>query len=56
MQRAQVRIFAEICRRDLERIVANRKTGVYREDRQDWLKVKNPTYSQAQGRHDLFRR
>jgi hypothetical protein len=55
MQRAQVRIFAEICRRDLERIVANRKTGVYREDRQDWLKVKNPTYSQAQGRHDLFR-
>jgi len=38
------------------RVVAKRKTGVYREDRQDWLKVKNPTYSQAEGRHDLFRR
>ena len=49
-------LFAEICRRDLEGIVAKRKTGVYREDRQDWLKVKNPTYSQAQGRHDLFGR
>jgi bifunctional non-homologous end joining protein LigD len=48
--------FAEICARDLEGIVAKRKSGVYREDRQDWLKVKNPTYSQAQGRHDLFRR
>jgi ATP-dependent DNA ligase len=39
-------LFAEICRRDLEGIVAKRKTGVYREDRQDWLKVKKPTYSQ----------
>ena len=46
-------LFAEVCRRDL---VAKRKSGVYREDRQDRLKVKNPTYSQAQGRHDLFRR
>jgi bifunctional non-homologous end joining protein LigD len=48
--------FSEICRGDLEGIVAKRKSGLYREDRQDWLKVKNPTYSQAEGRHDLFRR
>jgi len=48
--------FAEICARDLEGIVAKRKSGLYREDRQGWLKVKNPTYSQAEGRHDLFRR
>src|SRR6516165_6626972 len=41
--------FAEICGRDLEGIVAKRKTGLYREDRQGWLKVKNPTYSQAEG-------
>ena len=53
---ARRELFAEICRRDLEGIIAKRKTGLYREDRQDWLKVKNRTYSQAEGRHDLFQR
>jgi ATP-dependent DNA ligase len=37
--------FAEICARDLEGSVAKRMSGLYREDRQGWLKVKNPTYS-----------
>lgn len=46
--------FEEICRRDLEGIVAKHKTGIYREDRDDWIKVKNKTYSQAEGRHELF--
>ena len=49
-------LFAEICRRDLEGIVAKRKTGLYRQGRPDWLKVKNRAYSQAEGRHDLFNR
>jgi bifunctional non-homologous end joining protein LigD len=48
--------FAEICARDLEGVVAKRKAGLYREDRPDWLKLKNPTYSQAEGRHELLTR
>jgi len=46
--------FNEICRCDLEGIVAKRKMGMYREDRPDWLKIKNRTYSQAEGRHELL--
>jgi ATP-dependent DNA ligase len=46
--------FKEICARDLEGIVAKRKRGAYRDDGKDWLKIKNPKYSQAEGRHDLF--
>jgi bifunctional non-homologous end joining protein LigD len=49
-------LFNEICRCDLEGIVAKRKMGVYREDRPDWLKIKNRTYSQAEGRHELLTR
>jgi bifunctional non-homologous end joining protein LigD len=48
--------FNEICRCDLEGIVAKRKMGVYREDRPDWLKIKNRTYSQAEGRHEMLTR
>jgi len=50
------KFFAEICARDLEGIAAKRKLGIYKDDGNSWLKVKNPTYSQAEGRHDLFRR
>ena len=46
--------FNEICRNDLEGVVAKRKMGTYREDRPDWLKIKNRTYSQAEGRHELL--
>jgi bifunctional non-homologous end joining protein LigD len=49
-------LFSEICRCDLEGIVAKRKMGMYREDRPDWLKIKNRTYSQAEGRHELLTR
>jgi len=49
-------LFNEICRCDLEGIVAKRKMGVYREERSDWIKVKNKTYSQAEGRHELLTR
>ena len=48
--------FAEICARDLEGIVAKRKRGIYKDDGNSWLKVKNPTYSQAEGRHELLTR
>jgi bifunctional non-homologous end joining protein LigD len=48
--------FAEICRRDLEGIVAKRKLSIYKEDSNGWLKIKNRTYSQAEGRHELLTR
>jgi ATP-dependent DNA ligase len=45
----------EICARDLEGIVAKRRHSIYRSDGK-WLKIKNPKYSQAEGRHDLLKR
>ena len=48
--------FSEICARDLEGIVAKRKHGIYKDDAPGWLKLKNPTYSQAEGRHELLTR
>ena len=49
-------LFAEICARDLEGIVAKRKLGIYKDDGNSWLKVKNRTYSQAEGRQELLTR
>ncbi len=51
-----VAFFEEICARDLEGIVAKRKLGIYKSNGTGWLKIKNPKYSQAVGRHDLFKR
>ena len=44
------------CERDLEGIVAKWGRGTYQIDgrRTSWLKIKNPTYSQIQDRHELF--
>jgi len=47
-------LFLEICRNDLEGVVAKRKIGIYKDDGNSWLKIKNPTYSQAVGRHELL--
>jgi hypothetical protein len=40
----------------VDRIVAKRKLGIYKDDGNSWLKVKNRTYSQAEGRHELLTR
>ena len=48
------KLFKEICYRDLEGIVAKRKLGIYKDDGNAWLKVKNRSYSQAEGRHELL--
>jgi bifunctional non-homologous end joining protein LigD len=45
-------LFEEVCERNLEGIVAKRKTGVYAEH--GWLKIKNPRYTQSEGRHEMF--
>jgi len=46
--------FREICSRDLEGIVAKRSRSIYRASRSAWLKIKNRSYSQAEGRHELL--
>jgi hypothetical protein len=42
-----------MCTNDLEGIVAKRLTDRY-DTRARWLKIKNPDYSQKEGREDLF--
>jgi bifunctional non-homologous end joining protein LigD len=51
-------IFDHACRLDLEGIVAKPKSATYRADakRSAWIKIKNPTYSQKEGRQELFER
>jgi bifunctional non-homologous end joining protein LigD len=49
-------LFEEICNNDLEGIVAKRKHSIYKSNGTGWLKIKNPKYSQAKGRHELFER
>ena len=56
MEGQGVGFFQEICQRDLEGIVCKRKRGIYKSNGTCWLKVKNPKYSQAEGRHDLLKR
>ena len=46
-------LFRLACDRDLEGIVAKYKFGAYGES---WWKIRNPTYSQREGRHELFDR
>jgi ATP-dependent DNA ligase len=40
--------------RDLEGIVAKRRDGLYDTNRPAWIKIKNPDYSQKEGREELF--
>ena len=50
------RLFELACERDLEGIIAKWSRGTYQCDGRgtSWLKIKNPDYSQAEGRHELF--
>jgi hypothetical protein len=49
-------LFRLVCQKDAEGIVAKWARGRYRPDgaTTSWLKVKNPRYSQAEGRHEFF--
>ncbi len=51
-------LFKQACKLDLEGIVAKWKDGQYIADnkRSTWVKIKNPKYSQAEGREELFER
>ena len=48
-----VDLFTEVVRRNLEGVVAKRKTGTYATV-SGWLKIKNPNYTQSERRHELF--
>jgi len=44
-------LFSAVCERDLEGVVAKRSDAAYGED---WFKIRNPHYSQYEGRRELF--
>jgi ATP-dependent DNA ligase len=46
-------LFRVVCEVDLEGVVAKHKEAPYGLEKA-WLKIKNPTYSQAEGRLELF--
>src|SRR5213594_1243425 len=52
-------LFEQVVKMDLEGMVAKRKDSPYKVTEKAspyWIKVKNPTYSQAEGREGLFER
>ena len=51
-------LFTRVCKRDLEGIVAKPAESPYREigGTSPWFKIKNPTYSQREGRGEMFNR
>jgi bifunctional non-homologous end joining protein LigD len=50
-----VDFFRVACKHDLEGIVAKWKSGTYQAGpRTSWLKIRNPRYSQWEGRRDMF--
>ena len=53
-----VELFEQCCKLDLEGVVAKPKLSPYRRlnGKPLWVKVKNPSYSQAEGRRELFDR
>ena len=45
--------YREACGKGLEGVIAKRGDGRYGEE---WFKIRNPNYSQYEGRHELFER
>ena len=54
IERGGKELFAEVCSHDLEGIVAKRKLGTYKDSARNWLKIKNPNYTQSKDRHELL--
>ena len=53
-----VDLFRVACERDLEGVVGKWAHGSYLSDPRStsWVKIKNSSYSQMEGRHELFER
>jgi bifunctional non-homologous end joining protein LigD len=47
-------LYRAVCGMDLEGIVAKRKDGLYTPEATTWVKIRNPRYSQSEGRRELF--
>jgi bifunctional non-homologous end joining protein LigD len=47
-------LFAAVCGKDLEGIVAKPKQSTYDPRQTKWFKIKNPDYSQREGRREMF--
>ena len=57
IERHGVDLFREVCRQDLEGIVAKWKYGAYASGYEtSWVGIKNPAYSQAIGRWEKLQR
>jgi bifunctional non-homologous end joining protein LigD len=56
LERRGSKFFEKACELDLEGIVAKPRDSRYivQPRRSSWVKIKNPTYSQAEGREELF--
>jgi bifunctional non-homologous end joining protein LigD len=48
-----IEFFRTVCEQNLEGIVAKHKDGIYTSAAY-WLKIKNPKYTEAEGRRELF--
>ena len=55
---AGTELYRLACQLDLEGIVAKRADSIYEDNpnSRNWIKIKNPAYSQKEGRGDLFKR
>lgn len=49
-------LFRRVCELELEGIVAKHGLAPYTTERTTWFKIKNRSYSQMQGREELFER
>jgi bifunctional non-homologous end joining protein LigD len=51
-------LFAEVCKRDMEGIVAKLAVSPYKavHRRSPWMKIKNANYTQTEGRSEMFNR
>jgi len=52
-------LFEQVVKMDLEGIVAKRRDSPYKvteKPSRHWIKVKNPSYSQTEGREEFFKR
>jgi ATP-dependent DNA ligase len=49
-----IKFFQVLCERDCEAIIAKREDGICSARGRKWIKIKNPNYSQGEGRGEMF--
>lgn len=58
IEQHETALFKRVCKMNLEGIIAKHSFGPYTGDRErtTWYKIRNPKYSQMEGREELFER